>query len=154
MPPLSTSRVRFGVLELDVKTRELHHEGQTVVLQEQPFRVLLLLLERGSEVVTREDIKSKLWPNDTMVDFDRGINAAVKNLRRALSDSPDTPNYIQTLPRLGYRLLAPVSGSSPRPRQSSASWKRMKATRQVAGVPSGPRGAGPARRFRIIACWK
>ena len=130
------------------------------MLQEQPFRVLLLLLERGSEVVTREDIKSKLWPNDTMVDFDRGINAAVKNLRRALSDSPDTPNYIQTLPRLGYRLLAPVEWveSSPaaieRKLEADESDGVERWRRQMAGVPSGPRGAGPARRFRIIACWK
>jgi serine/threonine protein kinase/tetratricopeptide (TPR) repeat protein len=70
--------------------------------------VLLLLLERGSEVATREEIKSKLWPNDTIVDFGHGINAVVKNLRRALSDSPDKPNYIETMPRLGYRLLVPV----------------------------------------------
>ncbi len=108
LPPSSPSRVRFGVFELNVKTRELRTESQTVLLQEQPYRVLLLLLEHGSEVSTREEIKSKLWPNDTIVDFDHSINAAVKNLRRALSDSPDKPKYIETLPRLGYRLLVPV----------------------------------------------
>jgi serine/threonine protein kinase/Flp pilus assembly protein TadD len=108
MKPSSPSRVRFGVFELNLKTRELRAESQTILLQEQPYRVLLLLLERGSEVATREEIKSKLWPNDTIVDFDHGINAVVKNLRRALSDSPDKPNYIETLPRLGYRLLVTV----------------------------------------------
>jgi serine/threonine protein kinase/Flp pilus assembly protein TadD len=108
MKPSSPSRVRFGIFELDLKTRELRTESQTVLLQEQPHRVLLLLLERGNEIATREDIKSKLWPNDTIVDFDHSINAAVKNLRRALSDSPEKPNYVETLPRVGYRLLVPV----------------------------------------------
>ncbi len=108
MKPSSPSRVRFGVFELNLKTRELRAENQTVLLQEQPYRVLLLLLERGSEIATREEIKSKLWPNDTIVDFDHSINAAVKNLRRALGDSSDTPNYIETLPRQGYRILVPV----------------------------------------------
>ena len=115
MPPPSPSRVRFGVFELNVKTRELRNESQTVLLQEQPYRVLLLLLERGSDVATREEIKTKLWPNDTMVDFDHGINAAVKNLRRALSDSPDKPTYVETLPRLGYRLLVPAQWVEPTP---------------------------------------
>ena len=120
MKPSSPSRaVRFGVFELNLKTRELRTESQTVLLQEQPYRVLLLLLERGSEIATREDIKSKLWPNDTIVDFDHGINAVVKNLRRALSDSPDKPNYIETLPRLGYRLLVPVQWLQSAPPETS-----------------------------------
>jgi serine/threonine protein kinase/tetratricopeptide (TPR) repeat protein len=118
MMPSSSSRVRFGVFELNLKTRELRTESQTVLLQDQPYRVLLLLLERGSEVARREEIKSKLWPNDTMVDFDHGINAVVKNLRRALSDSPDKPNYIETLPRLGYRLLVPVQWVQPAPAET------------------------------------
>ena len=113
MSPSSPSRVRFGTFELNVKTRELRTDGRTIPLQEQPYRVLLLLLERGSEVATREEIKSKLWPNDTMVDFERGINAAVKNLRRALGDSPDKPSYIETLPRLGYRLVVPAQWMQP-----------------------------------------
>jgi len=108
MPRPSPSRARFGVFELNVKTRELRNGSQTVLLQEQPFRLLLVLLESGGDGATREEIKNKLWPNDTMVDFDHGINAVVKNLRRALSDSADKPNYIETLPRLGYRLLVPV----------------------------------------------
>ena len=108
MMPSSPSRVWFGTFELNLKTRELRTQTQTVLLQEQPYRVLLLLLERGSEIATREEIKNKLWPNDTIVDFDHSINAVVKNLRRALSDSPDKPSYIETLPRLGYRLLVPA----------------------------------------------
>jgi DNA-binding winged helix-turn-helix (wHTH) protein len=102
------SRVRFGVFELNLKTRELSSGKQTIPLQEQPYRLLLLLLERGGEVATREEIQTALWDGDTIIDFERGINAAVKNLRRTLGDSPSQPHYIETLPRLGYRLVAPV----------------------------------------------
>ena len=122
MQPSSPSRVRFGVFELNLKTRELRTESQIVLLQEQPYRVLLLLLERGSEIATREEIKNKLWPNDTIVDFDHSINAVVKNLRRALGESPDKPKYIETLPRLGYRLLVPVQwiqSAPPSPAQAT-----------------------------------
>ena len=118
MPLSSSSHVRFGVFELNVKTRELCNGQQTIPLQEQPYRVLLLLLEYGGEGATRDDIKSKLWPNETVVDFDRSINAAVKNLRKALSNSPEGANYIETLPRVGYRLTVPVQwveSGSPEP---------------------------------------
>ncbi len=124
MKPSSPSRARFGIFELNVKTRELRKENQAVRLQDQPYRVLLLLLEHGSEGATREDIKSKLWPNDTIVDFEHGINAAVKNLRRALGDSPDKPTYIETLPRLGYRLLVPVAWVDSAPSPSSPDKKK------------------------------
>ncbi len=118
MPLSSSSHVRFGVFELNVKTRELCNGQQTIPLQEQPYRVLLLLLEYGGEGATRDDIKSKLWPNETVVDFDRSINAAVKNLRKALSNCPEGANYIETLPRVGYRLTVPVQwveSGSPEP---------------------------------------
>jgi eukaryotic-like serine/threonine-protein kinase len=108
LKPSSPSRARFGTFELNVKTRELCAEGQTALLQEKAFRLLLLLLEREREIATREEIRSKLWPNDTIVDFEHGINAAVKTLRRALSDTPEKPTYVETLPRVGYRLLVPV----------------------------------------------
>ena len=121
MPPSSTSRVRFAVFTLNVKTRELSDKQRTFPLQEQPYRLLLLLLERGGEGATREEIRSKLWPNETMVDFDRGINAAVKNLRRSLSN-PEGIDLIETLPRVGYRLVVPVqwveSRSSATPERS------------------------------------
>jgi serine/threonine protein kinase/DNA-binding winged helix-turn-helix (wHTH) protein/tetratricopeptide (TPR) repeat protein len=117
MKPSSSSRVRFGAFELNLKTRELHTESQTFLLQEQPYRVLLLLLEHGNELATREEIQSKLWPNDTVVNFEHSINAAVKNLRRVLNDSPDKPSYIETLPRLGYRLLVPVKWLETPPSQ-------------------------------------
>ena len=102
------ARVRFGVFELDVRTGELRSGDRKMVLQEQPLRVLQMLLERECEIVTREEIKKKLWPNDTAVEFDHGINTVISNLRRALGDSADEPKYIETLARRGYRLMVPV----------------------------------------------
>ena len=82
--------------------------GNRVLLPERPFRLLLMLVERDGEIVTREEIKKKLWPNDTIVEFDHSINVAIRNLRRALGDSADKPKYIETLARRGYRLIVPV----------------------------------------------
>jgi len=101
-------RVRLGVFELDLRTGELRAGAQNTVLQEQPLQILRLLVEREGELVNREEIRRKLWPNDTIVEFDHSINAAIKNLRRALGDSAEEPRYIETLARRGYRLLVPV----------------------------------------------
>src|SRR5260370_22519122 len=106
-------RVRIGGFELDLKSGELRSVGSVegdsrVLLREQPFQVLRMLIERGGKIVTREEIKSKLWPNDTVVDFDHSINTAIKVLRRALGDSADRPQYIQTYARRGYRLLSSI----------------------------------------------
>src|SRR6202453_3166074 len=101
-------RVRFGDFELDLRTGELHQGEGTRALQQQPFQVLLMLVDRGGEIATREEIRKKLWPNDTVVEFDQSINAVIKKLRKALGDSVDDPKYIKTLARLGYRLLVPV----------------------------------------------
>src|SRR5258705_8013404 len=109
----SSSIVRFGTFELDLQTGELRHAGQKVKLQEQPFQVLATLLEHPGKIVTREELRSKLWPEDTFVDFDHSLNAAIKRLRDALSESADAPVFIETLARRGYRFIAPVNGSSP-----------------------------------------
>jgi serine/threonine protein kinase/tetratricopeptide (TPR) repeat protein len=101
-------RLRFGDFELDLRTGELHQGDGTISLQQQPFQVLLMLVDRGGEIATREEIRKKLWPNDTVVEFDQSINAVIKKLRKALGDSVDDPKYIKTLARLGYRLLVPV----------------------------------------------
>jgi serine/threonine protein kinase/DNA-binding winged helix-turn-helix (wHTH) protein/tetratricopeptide (TPR) repeat protein len=101
-------RVRFGVFELDLKSGELRNGDDRTVLQEQPLQVLRMLIERESGLVTREDIRKKLWPNDTIVEFDHSINAAIRNLRKALGDSADEPKYIETLARRGYRLMMPA----------------------------------------------
>jgi len=101
-------RVRFGDFELDLRTGELHQGEGTIPLQQQPFQVLLMLVDRGGEIATREEIRKKLWPNDTVVEFDQSINAVIKKLRKALGDSVDDPKYIKTLARIGYRLMVPV----------------------------------------------
>ncbi len=108
MKDTQPARVRIGVFELDLRSGELCAGDRKIVLQEQPLRVLRMLVESEGELVGREDIRKKLWPNDTIVDFDHSINAAIKNLRRALGDSADDPEYIETLARRGYRLMVPV----------------------------------------------
>ncbi len=102
------SRARFGAFELDLKAGELHKGERRVLLQEQPFQVLRMLVERAGGLATREEIQKKLWPNDTAVDFDHGINRAIKKLREALGDSAENPKYIETVARRGYRLIVPV----------------------------------------------
>jgi eukaryotic-like serine/threonine-protein kinase len=101
-------RVRFGDFVLDLRTGELHQGEGSIPLQQQSFQVLLMLVERGGAIATREEIQKKLWPNDTVVEFDQSINAVIKKLRKALGDSVDEPKYIKTLARLGYRLIVPV----------------------------------------------
>ncbi|HYI96232.1 MAG TPA: winged helix-turn-helix domain-containing protein, partial [Bryobacteraceae bacterium] len=111
---MDTSRklVRFGAFEVDLGTGELRKHGLQLRLQEQPFQILMALIERPGEVVTREELVRLLWPDGTFVDFDRGLNAAVTRLRQALSDSAESPRYIDTVARRGYRLIASVSTES------------------------------------------
>ena len=101
---------RFGVYEVDVRSGELRKRGVRVKLQEQPFHVLTVLLQRPREVVTREELRSQNWPANTFVDFDNSLNTAINKLREALGDSADNPRFIETLPRRGYRFIAPVTG--------------------------------------------
>jgi DNA-binding winged helix-turn-helix (wHTH) protein len=106
--------VRFGPFELDLELEQLRRQGQPVALQELPFRLLALLLERPGELVRRADIQTRLWPEGVFVDFEHGLNTAVKKLRRALGDSPARPRYVETLPRRGYRFLGRlVEGGTP-----------------------------------------
>src|SRR5690242_12861360 len=98
----------FGVFEVDLRAAELRKHGVRIKLQEQPFQILSLLLEHPGEVVTREELREKLWPAHTFVDFDRSLNKAMTKLRAALGDSADSPRYVETIPRHGYRFLAPV----------------------------------------------
>ncbi len=100
--------VRFGVFEADLLTRELRKRGVRVRLQEQPFRLLQALLERPGQIVTRDEIKDKLWPDDTFVDFDKSLNTAAQKLRQALGDSAESPRFMETIPRRGYRFIAPL----------------------------------------------
>jgi cholera toxin transcriptional activator len=112
----NSSRIaRFGVFELDLAAGELRKNGAKLRLQEQPFQVLALLLDRAGDVVTREELRQKLWPADTFVDFDHSLNTAVNKLREVLGDSASSPRYIETLARRGYRFIAPVQNSVPTP---------------------------------------
>src|SRR5438132_9153216 len=106
----SRSILRFGVFEVDVRAGELRKQGVRIKLQEQPFHVLTVLLQRPGEVVTREELRSENWSADTFVDFDNSLSTASNELREALGDSADNPRFIETLPRRGYRFIAPVTG--------------------------------------------
>jgi Tol biopolymer transport system component/DNA-binding winged helix-turn-helix (wHTH) protein len=108
----SSRIIRFSTFEVNLHTGELRQRGQKVKLQEQPLQVLAALLERPGELVTREELRSKLWPADTFVDFDHSLNAAIKRLRDALGESAESPIFIETLARRGYRFIAPVDGGS------------------------------------------
>src|SRR5690242_17769503 len=110
--------IRFGIFEADLNAGELRKSGSRIRLQEQPFQILAMLLERPGQIITREELRSRLWPGDTFVDFEHGVNSAVARLRDALGDSADSPRYIETLPRRGYRLIVSVEAppqSAPLP---------------------------------------
>ncbi len=106
------SRVRFGLFQFDPATGELSREGTPIRLQPQPARVLALLLERPGEIVSREDLRRHVWGNETFVDFERGLNFCIAQIRSALGDSADSPRYVETVPKRGYRFIAPASSTS------------------------------------------
>jgi DNA-binding winged helix-turn-helix (wHTH) protein len=103
-----TRLVRFGPFQLDVRAGELRKHRIRIKLREQPFQILLLLLEQPGEVVLREEIRLRLWPNNTIVEFDHGINAAIQRLRDALSESAGQPRYVETVARRGYRFRGKI----------------------------------------------
>ena len=103
-------RFQFGTFELDVRSGELRKAGVRIGLQEQSLQVLTLLLERPGDLVTRDELRQRLWPTGTFVDFDHGLNAVINRLRDTLGDSADSPRFIETVPRRGYRFIAPVDG--------------------------------------------
>ena len=100
-PPAPNSSTRFGVFELDLRSGELRKAGTRIRLQDQPLKILIVLLEQPGAVVAREELKRRIWPHDSLGDFDHAVNVAVAKLRAALSDSADTPRYVETLPRRG-----------------------------------------------------
>src|SRR5215472_4391005 len=100
--------VRFATFEVDLSARELRKGGVKIKVHGQPFEVLAMILERPGEIVPREDFKPKLWPTDTFVDFDHGVNTAINRLREALGDSAESPRFVETIPRRGYRFVAPI----------------------------------------------
>lgn len=100
--------LRFGVFELNLDLEELRKNGTLLKLPPQPFKLLALLVSRSGQLVTRDEIQEQLWGNDTFIDFEQGVNKCIKQIRTALSDNPDNPLYLETIPRHGYRFLAPV----------------------------------------------
>ena len=107
--------VCFKDFEANIRTGELRKRGRRVRVSEQPFQILTMLLERPGDLVTREELQKRLWPADTFVELDLSLNAAVKKLRQALGDDAENPRYIETLPRRGYRFIAPVDGGTADP---------------------------------------
>lgn len=136
--PVETGRrvFRFGVFELDAQTGELRKRGVKLKLQGKPLQILTALLERPGQIVTRDELQRRLWSSDVFVDFDSGLNTAANRLRIALGDSADNPRYIETLPRVGYRFIAPIETSQVEASQASS-----------ASVANGGR---PARRVTVV----
>jgi len=130
--------LRFGIFEVDLRAGELRKAGLRIRLQEQPFQVLIILLERPGEVVTREELQRTLWPQDTFVDFDHGVNTAINKIRQALGDSAENPRFVETVARRGYRFIAPVEivgAGSPR---------------QLPAPEGGTRGAPLRNHWKVL----
>jgi len=125
----TASAFQFGVFELDLKAGELRKQGVKVKLQEQPFQVLATLLEHAGEVVTKDELRQRIWAADTFVDFDHGLHSAIGRLREALGDSSESPRFIETLARRGYRFVAPVKVIGNATESGVAEWKRLPAPR-------------------------
>src|ERR1051325_935588 len=129
-PGRASDVVRFDVFQVDLRAGELYKAGHKIKLQIQPFRALVLMLERPGEVITREEFEKKLWPEDTFVDFDHSLNTAIRKLRQALGDDKEKPRFVETLPKRGYRFIgkldrAPSPAKSETPEPSSSCVGRL-----------------------------
>ena len=133
IPAPARRPLRFGSFELDPASGELRKAGVVVALPEQSLKVLVELLERPGDVVTREQLRQRLWPNGTFVDFEHGLNAVINRLRETLGDSAESPRFIQTVPRRGYRFIAPVEGGIEAPAAGTEPPARVLETRSVHG---------------------
>ena len=150
--PRPTRRYRFGVFEADTATEELRRQGVRIKLNAQPFQVLCLLLDRPGELLTREEISRELWPDGTFVDYDHGVNSAVNRVREALGDTANSPRFIETLARRGYRFVAPVERipareEVPTPPAAQVSAEDAAATASRSAVPPSDTRLG----FPILA---
>lgn len=139
MPVGEKQTHRFGSFELDTKCGQLRRDGVGLKLQGQPVQILEILLEKPGQLVTRDELRQRLWASDTFVDFDHSLNTAIKKLRQALGDEADTPRYIETLPKRGYRFIGEVEREEPKEETREAA---------VAVLPSGPLEPRPANRIR------
>src|SRR6266849_4056961 len=146
---VETRRLRFGVYELNLSARELRKHGIRIKLRGQPFEILAILLEKPGEIVTREVMQKRLWPADTFVDFEHSLNSAIKKLRAVLGDSPENSRYVETIPRVGYRFIAPVEQVSATPPPSV----EVSVVTDRSGTSAIVGGAGKRRRqtvFRVV----
>src|ERR1700730_9748260 len=152
--------VRFGVYEIDLEAGELRKHGRRIRLQEQPFQVLALLLVQPGKLVTREELQKRIWPADTFVDFDLGLNTAIKKIRAAFGDSADHPKFVETLPKRGYRFIFPVEQIAADASSPANNGSQIQAQTNPSDVASPPLGveahvqhgiaAGPrANRYRV-----
>jgi DNA-binding winged helix-turn-helix (wHTH) protein len=145
--------LRFGVFELNLDLEELRKNGTLMKLPPQPFRLLALMASRSGQLVSRDEIQKQLWGNNTFIDFEQGVNKCIKQIRTALSDNPDSPLYIETVPRRGYRFLAPVRTKivpAPPPQVKEASSAlipnvagEVRARVEAAGQPTPPSEEDP-----------
>lgn len=147
VPPNNMRVARFGVFELDLNAGELRKSGVRLRLQGQPIQVLTLLLERAGDVVTREELREKLWAADTFVDFDHSLNTAINKVREALGDSASSPRFVETLARRGYRFIAPVQGPVQAPIQISS---QIAAPAEIASDPPVRTSEPPAKPFPVF----
>jgi TolB-like protein/DNA-binding winged helix-turn-helix (wHTH) protein/Tfp pilus assembly protein PilF len=147
--------VRFGAFTADLQTGELVKNGTKIRLQVQPFQVLVLLLRRAGEMVTREELREKLWPENTFVDFDDGLNTAIRKLRQVLGDSADHPKYIETLPRRGYRFIGSLSDASTSKANAVPALSELVIEQQSSaaseGVVTSPAASETHRRWKLWA---
>ena len=141
--------IRFGVFEVDQQAGELHRQGLRIKLREQPFQILLLLVAHPGEVVSREELQKQLWPADTFVDFDRGLNKAVNHLRDALGDSAENPRFIETLPKRGYRFIAPVYAGDANGQPLAQPTLETQPTHDAAVPPIAEGGATPGLKWKL-----
>jgi Tol biopolymer transport system component/DNA-binding winged helix-turn-helix (wHTH) protein len=138
--------VRFGTFEVDLRLGELRKNGIRVKLTGQPFQILVILLEHPGDLVTREQLQRRLWPSDTFVDFDRGLNAAINRVREALGDSAENPRFVETLPRRGYRFIAPLIDSRPASATLPAAESNVSPTQTITGQSALPASEASERR--------
>lgn len=137
-------KYRFGPFELRVQTRELYKHGVKLKLRPQGYQVLALLLEHAGECVTREELQKRVWPSNTFVDFENGLNTAIKQLRASLNDSATEPHFIETLPKRGYRMIAPVEYEADSAGERATDAEEEFGDAKVAGEASAPIAARPA----------
>jgi DNA-binding winged helix-turn-helix (wHTH) protein len=145
--------LRFGVFEFDLRAKELRKKGMKIRLQGQPVDILVTLLEHPGETVTREELQKKIWPADTFVDFEQGLNNAIKRLRAALDDNADTPRFIETLPRHGYRFIGSVNGSGGQALRVEAGPPASQISRWLRFPWSAMESSHMLNRVSSSSCW-